>query len=147
MKKSVMNIENKGEVDIAKTWLVIGALLCMFSVIIGAFAAHGLKSLLSEYQLDIVQTGARYQMYHGLAMLICSIMCISSGQCHSLFKKTNIAFLMGSVLFSGSLYLLALTQIKTFAFLTPVGGLFLIIGWCLFILALLKSPPHIKSNQ
>jgi uncharacterized membrane protein YgdD (TMEM256/DUF423 family) len=135
------------ELNAIKVWLVIGALLCMFSVIIGAFAAHGLKTLLSEDQLGIVQTGAKYQMYHGLAMLICSIVFIVSGQCLNLYKKVNIALFVGSVLFSGSLYLFALTEIKVFAFLTPVGGLCFIIGWCLFIWALLKSTPHIKSNQ
>ena len=122
-----------------KSSLIAGALLCLTSVLIGAFAAHGLKQILTPYQLDIVQTGAKYQMYHGLAMLICALLMLNLVQ-NSLLAKANVAFFMGCILFSGSLYVLALTQMKAVAIVTPFGGLLFIVGWCLFLWAILKSP-------
>jgi uncharacterized membrane protein YgdD (TMEM256/DUF423 family) len=147
MNESKMQSDNNSHMKLAKRWLVTGALLCLFSVIIGAFAAHSLKAVLNEYQLDIVQTGAKYQMYHGLAMLICSIVWVISGQMDSYYKIANIAFLSGSLLFSGSLYLLVMSEIKIFAFLTPLGGLCFIVGWSFFIWALIKNTPYTKRKQ
>lgn len=123
-----------------KSGFIIGALLCMFSVIIGAFAAHGLKVVLTPYQLDIVQTGAKYQMYHGLAVLISSLVMLVTQNMNALVKA-NVAFISGSILFSGSLYLLALTPIKQFAYLTPIGGICFIVGWCIFVWVFVKYEP------
>lgn len=119
-------------------WLAIGALLCMLSVIIGAFAAHGLKSQLNEYQLGIVQTGAKYQMYHGLALIMYSILCFLKKEFVVFARVVNTAFLIGTILFSGSLYLLALTKISLFAYFTPLGGLAFIIAWCVFVWSALR---------
>lgn len=127
-----------------KAYIVAGALLCMLSVLIGAFAAHGLKTILTVYQLDIVQTGAKYQMYHGLAILIVSLIILTNIKVNiKLMLIANFAFLSGSILFSGSLYLLALTQITKVALLTPLGGLFFITGWSIFIWTIVK----IKSSK
>lgn len=141
MDKSLINDDTSLLQPIAfvKGWLVTGAVLCLLSVLIGAFAAHGLKAVLTDYALGIVQTGAKYQMYHGLSILICSFIFMLGGNTVTLFKKANMAFLIGTILFSGSLYMFAATQIKMLVFLTPLGGLGFIVGWCIFIWAILQS--------
>jgi uncharacterized membrane protein YgdD (TMEM256/DUF423 family) len=123
-----------------KIGFMMGALLCMLSVLIGAFAAHGLKAIITPYQLDIVQTGAKYQMYHGFALLISSLVMASIANTQALVKA-NIAFIAGSILFSGSLYMLALTQIKPFAYLTPIGGICFIVGWSILAWVFLNCVP------
>ncbi len=128
---------NSNSVKSVKAWLVVSASLCMLSVLIGAFAAHGLKSVLNTYQLGIVETAAKYQMYHGLAMILTVIV---ANQFRTLthLNRVNGAFLIGNLLFSGSLYLLALTGIKLFAYFTPVGGVSFVIAWALFIVMALN---------
>jgi uncharacterized membrane protein YgdD (TMEM256/DUF423 family) len=130
-----------------RQWLIIGALLCMCSVLIGAFAAHGLKTILSAYALDIVQTGATYQMYHGGAIILSALLCAIDNRYYRAIKKANIAFFLGCIFFSGSLYILALAGIKAVAFLTPIGGVCFIAGWLLFVWSLVKAPHHsVNSN-
>ncbi|MBB1384820.1 DUF423 domain-containing protein [Pseudoalteromonas sp. SG45-5] len=112
-----------------KLFLMAGSLLCMFSVMLGAFAAHGLKSRLSEYSLGVFKTAAEYQMVHGLALIAVAIL-IKWG--------INLSwaggfFITGTLLFSGSLYLLALTEMKWLGPITPIGGLCFIIGWIVIL--------------
>lgn len=128
-------------------WLMVGAALCLLSVMIGAFAAHGLKATLSEYQLGIVQTGARYQMYHGIAVLIVTIVCAVLSVSRWATNIVNGAFLLGSVLFSGSLYLLALSAYRGFAIVTPVGGFCFLFGWGVFIWLVLRASAQNKEQS
>ncbi|MBE0359625.1 MULTISPECIES: DUF423 domain-containing protein [Pseudoalteromonas] len=112
-----------------KLFLMAGSLFCMFSVMLGAFAAHGLKSRLSEYSLGVFKTAAEYQMVHGLALITVAIL-IKWG--------INLSwaggfFITGTLLFSGSLYLLALTEMKWLGPITPIGGLCFIIGWIVIL--------------
>ena len=112
-----------------KLYLMIGSLFCMFSVMLGAFAAHGLKSRVSEYAIGIFKTAAEYQMVHGLALIAIAIL-IKWGM------NLNWAggfFIAGTVLFSGSLYLLALTGMKWLGPITPIGGVCFIIGWTILL--------------
>ena len=109
----------------------------MLSVILGAFAAHGLKSKLSETLLNTFQTGVQYQMYHSLALILFVILYRQMPQ--SLLLYSAGFMLAGIVLFSGSLYMLALTQIKWFGPVTPFGGVCFIVGWALLIAAALKG--------
>jgi uncharacterized membrane protein YgdD (TMEM256/DUF423 family) len=112
-----------------KLYLMIGSLFCMLSVMLGAFAAHGLKSRVSEYAIGIFKTAAEYQMVHGLALIAIAIL-IKWGM------NLNWAggfFIAGTVLFSGSLYLLALTGMKWLGPITPIGGVCFIIGWAIFL--------------
>ena len=101
------------------------------AVILGAFAAHGLKPVLSDSAMDSLGTGIRYQMYHAfLLFYIASTNRLTSKQQSLLFKL----ILVGVLLFSGSIYLLATNDLTTFefkfiGFLTPLGGLFLISAW------------------
>jgi uncharacterized membrane protein YgdD (TMEM256/DUF423 family) len=120
-----------------KILLSFAAFSAMFSVVLGAFAAHGLKSKLSETLLNTFQTGVQYQMYHSLAVILLVILYRQMPQ--SLLLYSSGFMLAGIILFSGSLYMLALTQIKWFGPVTPLGGICFIVGWALLIAAALKE--------
>jgi uncharacterized membrane protein YgdD (TMEM256/DUF423 family) len=120
-----------------KILLSLAAFSAMFSVVLGAFAAHGLKSKLSETLLNTFQTGVQYQMYHSLAVILLVILYRQMPQ--SLLLYSSGFMLAGIILFSGSLYMLALTQIKWFGPVTPLGGICFIVGWALLIAAALKE--------
>lgn len=135
-----------------RIWLVIGSLLCAFSVAMGAFAAHALKASLDTYQLSIVETGARYQMYHGFAILITATLGIIFYQNKSSYQRSfpihiiNTLFLVGVTLFSGSLYLLALFSLKWVVYMTPLGGVCFIIGWVIFAVCAYKMTLSRQNN-
>ncbi|WP_295511976.1 DUF423 domain-containing protein [uncultured Pseudoalteromonas sp.] len=112
-----------------KLYLMTGSIFCMFSVILGAFAAHGLKSRVSEYAIGIFKTAAEYQMVHGLALIAIAIL-IKWGMD---LTWAGGFFIAGTVLFSGSLYLLALTGMKWLGPITPIGGVCFIIGWTILL--------------
>lgn len=119
-----------------RKWGVLAAFFGATSVAMGAFAAHGLKAIMNGYQLNIIAKAAQYQMYHALAMLgitIFMVTCIHSKQYSDLFvrrlNQVNLSFALGILMFSGSLYALAFTQIKVFAFLTPIGGVLFMFAW------------------
>ncbi|MBR8842126.1 DUF423 domain-containing protein [Pseudoalteromonas sp. JC3] len=119
----------------AKLYLIIGSVLCLLSVALGAFAAHGLKGRLSDYAIGIFNTAAQYQMTHGLAIIATAFL-IKWG------LKVQVAggfFIAGVLLFSGSLYLLALTGMKWLGPITPIGGTCFLIAWILLIVQAAKS--------
>jgi uncharacterized membrane protein YgdD (TMEM256/DUF423 family) len=120
-----------------KILLSLAACSAMISVVLGAFAAHGLKSKLSETLLNTFQTGVQYQMYHSLALILLVILYRQMPQ-SLLFYSAGFMF-AGIILFSGSLYMLALTQIKWFGPITPIGGVCFIVGWALLAAAALKG--------
>jgi len=122
-----------------RTFLRIGALLGFIDVAIGAFGAHALKERLSPDLLAVFETGVRYQMYHALAILIVALIIgRSSGNARATWA--GWCFVAGIVLFSGSLYVLALTGIGVFGAITPLGGLFFLAGWlCLVFAAAVKE--------
>lgn len=120
-----------------KILLSLAACSAMISVVLGAFAAHGLKSKLSETLLNTFQTGVQYQMYHSLALILLAILYRQMPQ-SLLFYSAGFMF-AGIILFSGSLYMLALTQIKWFGPITPIGGVCFIVGWALLAAAALKG--------
>lgn len=120
-----------------KIVLSCAAFSAMLAVMLGAFAAHGLKSKLSETLLNTFQTGVQYQMYHSLALILIVILYRQMPQSLLLYSATFM--LAGILLFSGSLYMLALTQIKWFGPVTPIGGVCFIVGWALLLAASLKG--------
>jgi uncharacterized membrane protein YgdD (TMEM256/DUF423 family) len=122
---------------VIKIVLSCAAFSAMLSVILGAFAAHGLKSKLSESLLMTFQTGVQYQMYHSLALILLVILYRQMPQ--SLLLYSAGFMFAGIILFSGSLYMLALTQIKWFGPITPIGGVCFIVGWALIIVAAFKG--------
>jgi len=122
-------------------WVIVaGAGFALAAVMTGAFAAHGLKHLLDAYSLDLIETAARYQMYHAIALLIVGIFSTIPQFSPRWLNLAAVAFILGIVLFSGSLYMLALSGIKWLGAITPLGGGAFILGWGALIIAVLKHP-------
>ena len=118
-----------------RTFLLVGSVLGFLGVAIGAFGAHGLKNRLSPEMLAVFEVGVRYQMYHVFALLIVAAAIGPAGQAR-LLTIAGWSFIAGILIFSGSLYALALTGTTTFGAITPVGGLGFLIGWaCLAFFA------------
>jgi len=119
-------------------WLLVAAINGALAVAAGAFAAHGLQGRLDAHALTIFETAARYQMYHALAI---GLAAFALRDAAAGAAATAAAFFLGGILlFCGSLYLLALTGARAFAFVTPVGGLSFIVGWCALALAATRLP-------
>ena len=126
-----------------KTFLIIAAIIGGLSVLIGAFGAHALKKLVSMESVASFETGVRYQFYHCFALLFVGIM-------YERFPGrwmnwSGYSFIIGIILFSGSLYLLTALQatenvgLRKLGIITPIGGLFFIAGWIFLLLALIKG--------
>ena len=117
-------------------WLVAAAVNGFLAVAAGAFAAHGLQGRLDAQALAVFETGARYQMYHALAIGLAAL--AIRGDAASMAHIAAAFFLAGIVLFSGSLYLLALTGIRMLGLVTPFGGLAFLVGWAVLAYAAFK---------
>lgn len=122
-----------------KTILIIGALLGGLGVMIGAFGAHGLQKMLeATNRTATFETAVKYQMYHALAMLLIGILMYQFPQATGL-KLSGLFFLIGILIFSGSLYILCLTGVRWMGAITPIGGLFMIAGWVYTVWVLAKN--------
>ncbi|MEZ7500200.1 DUF423 domain-containing protein [Flavobacterium sp. Arc3] len=124
-----------------KKLIATGALFGMIAIILGAFGAHALKNVLLPEQLITFETGVRYQMYHALFLIFIGILTDLSEK-----AKKTIYYLVifGIVLFSGSIYLLATNTLTSFdfkviGFVTPIGGLLLIVAWGVLFTKFLKK--------
>ena len=113
-----------------RLFFALGSLSGFIAVGLGAFAAHGLKERLAPEMLAVFETGARYQMYHALAMILCGVL-----------AATRPGWVMqgGIVLFSGSLYALALTDVKALGAITPFGGVAFLVGWVWLAITALRA--------
>ncbi len=118
-------------------FIILGALNSFLSVALGAFGAHGLKARLAPELLETFQTGARYEMYHGLALMLVGVL-IRLLPGHIGLHWAGWAFLIGIVIFCGSLYAIVFTGVRTFGALAPVGGVSFMAGWLLVALALFR---------
>lgn len=124
-----------------KKLITIGTLLGIVAIILGAFGAHALKKILSVDQLITFETGVRYQMYHALFLILVGTLIDITE------KAKKIIFnliLSGVILFSGSIYLLATNNLTSFdfksiGFVTPIGGLLLILGWSVLLLNIMNK--------
>lgn len=115
-------------------WFALGCALMVLGVAAGAFAAHGLKGRLSTDNYDVWQTAARYHVYHALGLL--AVGWAATRWSSGLVSAAGWLFVAGIVLFAGSLYVLALTDIKVLGAITPLGGLCFLAGWvCLGLAA------------
>jgi len=122
------------------TFLSLGSLFGLLAVIIGAFGAHGLEDSISAHALARYHTGVEYQFYHVAALLCLGTLSLKYDTTPRLLKVSGVAFVAGIILFSGSLYLYALTGITKFGMVTPIGGLAFIAGWvCLLIYSVRSS--------
>ena len=122
---------------IARLFLSIGSISGALVVMLGAFGAHGLKDKLSEKMLANYMTGVEYHFYHTFAILAVGLLAMHF-QSRLLFA-CGWSFAIGIVIFSGSLYVMALTGITKLGAITPIGGLMFIIGWILLATAVLKA--------
>ncbi len=112
-----------------RIFLAIAAILAGTSVAAGAFASHALKEQLTERALEIFETGARYQMYHALALLGVALLLTRAEASQIPLITAGFAFILGIAIFSGSLYALSFTGIKWLGAITPLGGVAFLIGW------------------
>lgn len=126
-----------------RTALTTGAIFAALAVILGAFGAHALKAILDSTQLATFETGVRYQFYHSFALLATGI--AYQFLPTKMLKWASTCFITGILMFSGSLYLLTMLKfggdvgIKGLGMVTPIGGLFFILGWIFFLLGCLKK--------
>ena len=120
--------------------LVIGALGGFLSVLLGAFAAHGLRSRLAPEMLAVFQTGVQYQFFHSLALLMTGLLAVQLGESAGL-RWSGTLFLAGILLFSGSLYVLALSGVKWLGAVTPFGGTCFLAGWLVLAISLWRHYP------
>ena len=114
-----------------KIGLSFGSLFALLSIILGAFGAHALKDQLSEYSRSIYDKAVLYQMFHALGILVVTIIGENIESIN--VSVPIICFIVGIVFFSGSLYILAITDIKWFGMITPIGGIFFIVGWVIML--------------
>lgn len=124
--------------------LISGAFFAMLAVVLGAFGAHALKEKMSANMLQVFETGVRYQFYHSFALLVVGVLyqyyAVKNLEMASLF------FIIGIALFSGSLYAISLLSINggsigKAGIITPIGGLFFILGWVQLLWGILKTKP------
>ena len=127
------------EIDtMQKLFLISGAVLAGFSVVTGAFGSHALKALLEANQRgDTFDTAVTYQFYHSLALLIIGLTMFKVH--HKFLDYAGWSFIGGIILFSGSLYILCLTNTTKWGAVTPFGGMLFIAGWVLLVIAITKS--------
>jgi uncharacterized membrane protein YgdD (TMEM256/DUF423 family) len=120
----------------SRIMLAGGTLAAFLAVALGAFAAHGLRARLAPDLLAVFETGVRYQMYHALALLAAGV--LAERRAQTALRVAGWSFACGMLLFSGSLYALALSGVRALGAITPLGGAAFLAGW----LALLHAVTH-----
>lgn len=122
----------------AKLFLVVGAIAALLAVAFGAFGAHALKTRIAPELMPVYRTGVEYHFYHALGLLLIGLAAFHLPESVYL-RSAGWAMLAGIVLFSGSLYLLALTGLAWLGAITPFGGTAFIAAWALFAAAVIKA--------
>ena len=126
--------------------ILLASLLGGLGVALGAFGAHGLKNLVEPRLLEVFNTAVHYQLIHALALLALAIWMRQEPMLRNTLKHAAWIWLIGIVLFSGSLYAYILTYsllgVRYLAMITPLGGVFFILGWLLLFSAAWKMPKH-----
>ena len=120
-----------------RLFICLGALSALCSVAAGAVGAHGLRARLDPDLLAVFETGARYQMYHALGLIGLGL-AITRGP-HPALTWAGVLFVVGTVLFSGSLYALSLSGIRWLGAITPIGGVAWLIGWAAMAWGVLRA--------
>jgi uncharacterized membrane protein YgdD (TMEM256/DUF423 family) len=123
----------------ARSFLAIGAVAASLAVVFGAFGAHALKARVAPEALQIYKTGVEYHFYHALGLILLGLAALRLPDSARL-RAAGWTMLAGIVLFSGSLYLLALTGLAWLGAIAPLGGSAFILAWCLFAAAAIGSP-------
>ena len=117
--------------------MAAGAINAALAVGAGAFGAHGLRERLAPRALEIFETGARYHMVHALGMVLCAVIAAGGGIAGA--RTAGWILQAGIVIFSGSLYLLAVTDVKILGAITPLGGLAFLVGWLWLAVSALRA--------
>ena len=112
----------------AKLFITLASISGMLAVVLGAFGAHALRDRLDQYAMGVFETAVQYHFYHSFALLAVGVIALSQPQTVML-KSSGWLFLIGIVVFSGSLYLLSFTGVRWLGAITPLGGLAFIGGW------------------
>ncbi|ADI28317.1 DUF423 domain-containing protein [Geobacillus thermoleovorans] len=120
-----------------KTFILLGALNAFLAVALGAFGAHGLEGKIPDRYLEIWKTAVQYQMFHALGLLVVGLLAGKAPNV-GLIGAAGWVMFAGIVLFSGSLYVLSVTQIKPLGAITPFGGVAFLIAWVMIGYAALK---------
>ena len=121
-----------------RTFLLAGAVAGLIAVGFGAFGAHGLRGRLTPEMLAVFETGVRYQMYHALALLLVAALGPQlAANAGVAYRVAGWLFVAGITLFSGSLYLLAVTGVTMLGAITPIGGVAFLAGWAALAIAAL----------
>ena len=122
----------------ARTLLITGSVFMALAVVFGAFGAHFVQDRLTAERFDVYQTAVQYHFYHALGLLIVGTVSLWMKESVWL-KRSGIFLTAGILIFSGSLYLLTLTDTGWFGMITPVGGFAFILGWLFFAVAIIKQ--------
>jgi uncharacterized membrane protein YgdD (TMEM256/DUF423 family) len=117
-----------------KIFVLLGSLSAFLGVALGAFGAHGLKSRVTPDMLAVWQTGVQYHLVHALGLVLVGILCHLLPET-SLVRSAGWFLLSGTVLFSGSLYVMVLSDIRALGMITPLGGVAFLVGWLLLAVA------------
>jgi uncharacterized membrane protein YgdD (TMEM256/DUF423 family) len=117
-----------------KIFVILGGLNALLGVALGAFGAHGLKSRVTSEMLTVWQTGVQYHLVHALGLVLIGILCQLMPE-SSLVRYAGWMLLVGITLFSGSLYVMVLTDIRMLGMITPLGGVAFLAGWLTLVLA------------
>ena len=123
-----------------RVFLVSGLGLMIAAVLLGAFGAHALKAMLNEQQIQLWKTASDYHFYHALGLILLGLWSHKKMMTR-LELAAGICLLLGVLIFSGSLYLLAISGISKLGMLTPFGGLLFIAGWSLWLVSVLRGHP------
>ena len=120
------------------TWFAAGAVMCGLGVLLGAFGAHGLRDRVTPEMLAVFETGVRYHLVHGLALL--AVAWATTRWPNTWITASGWLFVAGIVIFSGSLYLLSITGVRWLGAITPIGGLCFVAGWFILALSAMRTP-------
>lgn len=120
-----------------KIFIILGAVNAFLSVALGAFGAHGLEGKLEPKYMDIWEKAVKYQMFHATGLLIVGIL-LGKFPASSLLNWSGWLMFIGTVLFAGSLYVLAVTRISVLGAITPLGGVSFLVAWALIVVAAVK---------
>lgn len=124
-----------------KNIVITAICLIVIAIVLGAFGAHSLKKMINTEMLSTFEVGVRYQMYHGLALLVIGLNAV---KLKFPVKSLSVLMILGTLLFSGSIYMLSIeeimnTSMKFLGPITPIGGSILIISWIIFLIKIVKS--------
>ena len=117
----------------AKSWLIIGSIMGLSSVILGAAGSHWLSEYIATDRVDTYEIAVRFHMFMSVAIFLAVLVLKNIELDFSILNPALMFFLFGDLIFSGSLYLLSLTDISLFGAFTPIGGMMIILGWIFFI--------------